>query len=274
MHSLIVARNFPAAISRLENERRLCAPKPELLDLLARAYLGSQKLEKAYEVASALVEIKPQSTDALVLKGNLQYLLAHDDEAEETFRKAIYLQPKSEEPRYALGRMFYQIGRPEKAKELFESILTDYPKSYRSWDNLGLCQEALGEKEQASKSYLRSIALVTADHPEYEWPYVNLANLLISENQPRRAFDLAVTAAERNPSSAKAYFLAGKALTFLNQQERSIRWFQRSAELDPSSAEPHYLLGQVLRKMGKIEESKAELETFKKLLAVQPGRKR
>jgi len=258
----------------LETTRRGCAPNAEVLNLLARAYLGKQEFEKGLNAVSALVQMAPKSPDSWVLQGNLQYLLAKDSDAEDSFRRAVELDPKGESPRYALGRLLYQKGRHAQALEQFDSIVRDYPKSYRSWDNVGLCQEALGRKNAAIQVYLRAISLVAADHPQVEWPYVNLANLLLNEGETRRAFDLAVTAAERNPNSSQAFFLAGKALIKLDQQEKSIRWLRQSAHLDPNYAQPHYLLGQALRKLGRVEESNQEYELFKKILAAQPGERR
>ncbi len=236
--------------------------------------MASEEFAKGLEVAAELLTLQPKSTDAWVLKGNLEYLMARDSDAETSFRRAIELDPKAEAPRYSLGRLLYQAGRRDDALAQFESVVGDHPASFRAWDNIGLCREALGQKDAAIQAYLKAISLVSQDHPAMEWPYVNLANLLLNEGEARRAFDLAVTAAERNPNSAQAYFLGGKALVKLDQPEKSLRWLRQAAQLDPNYSQPHYLLGQVLRKLGRIEESNQEYELFKKILAAQPGERR
>ena len=245
-----------------------------MLNLLARAYLASQEFGKGLEAAEALLQLQPKSADAWVTKGNIEYLLTRDSDSETSFRRAIELDPKAELPRYSLGRMLYQAGRRDEALAQFEAVVRDHPASFRAWDNIGLCHEALGRKDAAIQAYLKAISLVSKDHPSMEWPYVNLANLLLNEGEARRAFDLAVTAAERNPNSAQAYFLGGKALVKLDQPEKSLRWLRQAAQLDPNYSQPHYLLGQVLRKLGRIEESNQEYELFKKILATQPSERR
>lgn len=240
----------------------------------------SRQLLTKGEPRAALVQLEKgfltcQPTAAeLVLKGQLEYLLALNEAAGRTFRQAVELDPMSEEPRYALGRYLAQLQLHEQAIEQFQMITASHPNAYRAWDNMGVSLEALGREDEAAAAYARGIALVDKDHPEYDWPYANLASLLINRGESRRAFDLAVAAAERNPSSARNFYLAAKALTRLDQWEKSVRWLQRSAELDPRYPEPRYLLGQVFRRLSRLEESAREFAMFEKLRAEQPARRR
>lgn len=197
-----------------------------------------------------------------------------DEAAGRTLRHAVELEPESEEPRYALGRYLAQLQLHEQAIEQFRKIVATHPEAYRAWDNLGVSLEALGSEDEAIEVYSKAIAIVAQKQPKYDWPYANLASLLINREEPRRGFDLAVAAAERNPSSARNFYLAGKALTRLDQWDKSIRWLQQSASLDPQYPEPRYLLGQVYRKLGRTEDSKREFAAFEKLRAAQPARRR
>ncbi len=78
-----------------------------------------------------------------------------------------------------LGRIYYQEARLDYAVGQFQRVLKINPRSYKAYDNLGLCYEALGDTELAIRYYLAAIKLVEKDHPEYDWPYANLANLLV-----------------------------------------------------------------------------------------------
>jgi tetratricopeptide (TPR) repeat protein len=132
----------------------------------------------------------------------------------------------------------------------------------------------LSETEKAIRHYLKSIEIVHKDVPEYDWPYANLANLLINQADYKQAFNLATEAAQRNPNSARNYYLVAKALTHLDQSERSFRWLRRSIELDPEYPEPRYLLAQLLRKQGKTDEAQEEFARFKELRAKTPAKLR
>lgn len=210
----------------------------------------------------------------MVLKGQLQYLLGKDEDAEKTFLAAVSLAPEEVEPRYAYGRFLAQMQLHERAAEQFQRIVRSHPEAHKAWDNLGVSLEALGQEDEAAAAFTRAIAIVAEKHRDYDGPYANLASLLINRGEPRRAFDLAVTAAERNPNSARNFYLAGKALTRLDQWDKSERWLRRAAELDPSYPEPRYLLGQVYRRLGRAEQSAAEFAAFEKLRASQPARRR
>jgi tetratricopeptide (TPR) repeat protein len=132
----------------------------------------------------------------------------------------------------------------------------------------------LSETDKAIRHYLKAIELVHKDVPEYDWPYANLANLLINQADYKQAFNLATEAAQRNPHSARNYYLVAKALTQLDQAERSFRWLRRSIELDPEYPEPRYLLAQLLRKQGKTQEAEEEFARFKELRAKTPAKLR
>ena len=58
---------------------------------------------------------------------------------------------------------------------------------------------------------LAAIKLVEKDHPEYEWPYTNLADLLLKTGDPQRAFDAASKAANRNPDVGAQFLCRGES---------------------------------------------------------------
>ena len=160
--------------------------------------------------------------------------------------------------------------RFEQAVARFERVLRLNPKSYKAYDNLGLCNEALNKEEDAIKYYLKALELVHKDHPTYDWPYANLANLMINRGEYRKAFDLGVEASRRNPSSARNFYLTAKALSNLDQIDVSIKWLKQSIGLDPDYPEPHYLLARLYRKKGLPDEAERELIAFRELASKRP----
>jgi tetratricopeptide (TPR) repeat protein len=183
-------------------------------------------------------------------------------------------EPSLVEARYALGRIYYANGRHPQAVEQFSAVVQVDPGHYRAWDNLGLAYEGVGRIDDAVKAHVRSIALVSTAHKDYDWAYANLAELLMKQNDNRKAFNLAVEAVERNPASARNAYLAGKSLTRLDQWPQAERWLRRSADLDVRYPEPHYLLGQLLVRAGKRELADAEFALFKQLRAAEPEKRR
>jgi tetratricopeptide (TPR) repeat protein len=78
----------------------------------------------------------------------------------------------------------------------------------------------------------------------------------------------------RNPSSARNFYLTGKALAQLEKLDLAVKWLKQSVELDPAYAEPRYLLGQVLMKKGLKEEAVREFKAFEEIRAKTPRQRR
>lgn len=275
VRAAISSGDFSTAARTLNRALGRCPASASVLEWAARLELGREQFERALDLTDRLAKVrKPPLASDLVLRAQVLYLLARDAEAQRTFEEAVDRYPADVEARYALGRFHYQFQRFEQAAAQFQAVVDRHPDAYRAWDNLGLAQEGLGARDKAMKSYLRALELVSKDHPEYDRVYVNLANFLIAGDQARRAFDLAVAAAERNPNSAQTFFIAGKALVHLEQFDKSIRWLKRSIELDPTSPEPHYVLARAYSRLGQKDASTAELAEFKRLREQQPDRRR
>jgi tetratricopeptide (TPR) repeat protein len=251
----------------------LAIAAPATLDT-AKQQLAAQRFNEALATVEEILKAAPNDVYALKLKADTEYLLARDAHAEKTLLRALAIDPNFEEAVYALGRVYSQQSRYPEAIRQFEKVLILQPKSYKAYDNLGLCYEHMNDPQRAIQHYLKAISIVHKDVPGYDWPYANLANLLISQGELKQAFNLAVEAAERNPGSARNYYLAGKALNRLNQEKKSLRWLHRSIELDPEYPEPHYLLAQTLQKQGKTAEAGHEFARFKELRAKVPSKLR
>jgi len=235
----------------------------------ARRHLAAENLKGALAATE-----RCSSLTARVLRGNLLYLSARDDEAITVLEAVLREDPAHEDARYALARVHYFNARYEPARALFAAIVEKNPVQFRAWDNLGLALEGTGQNDAAVKAHLRAIELVATAHPDYDWAYGNLAELLMKMDQNRKAFDLAAEAAQRGPAHARNFYLAGKALSRLDQWEKSIRWARRAIQLEPDYPEAHYLLAMALRRTGQEEEARREFERTKELREKAPDKRR
>jgi tetratricopeptide (TPR) repeat protein len=234
----------------------------------------SLRLKEALAEADAILRDHPSESAALKLRGNAAYLLGDFETAKESFIRLLDRSPKDEDVAYMLGRIYYQEGYIDLAMGQFERILKRNPGSYKALDNLGLCHEAQGDFEGATRHFLSAIKLVEKDHPEYEWPYTNLADLLVKTGDPRRGFDAASKAVNRNPMSARGFYIGAKALNQLGKTDLALNWLERAANLNPTSSETWYLLGIVYRKLQQNEKAEEAVRKFRDLKAREPGRPR
>lgn len=238
---------------------------------LANAYFMAQRLPESLQEVRSILRLQPGEPAALKLRGNIEYLSGHFDEALATFLVLLDKHPEDEDGAYMLGRIYYQEGRIEQASGQFQRVLRLNPNSYKALDNLGLCYQSLGDSELATRYFLTSIKMVESDHADYDWAYANLANLLLEQGNAERAFSAASKAADRNPYSARNFYLGGKALSQLGKDDLSANWLERSASLDPKYPEPLYLLAKVYARMGQSEKAAAALERFRCAKAAAPS---
>jgi len=272
--SLYESRQYDDAAVEFRRALKTCDQSPAALSGLGKAQLLGGKFADAIVTFDNLLSRQRANTEVMKLKADAQYFLGQDREAEETLLYAVGLDPRSVEARYALGRIYYQQSRYEQAIDQFRKVLTLDPKSYKAYDNLGLSYEGLNDDQQALQNYLNALKLVAKDHPEYDWAYANLASLMLKMGEYRKAFDLGVEAARRNPDSARNCFLTGKALIKLEKYDLSVRWLKRAAELDLDYPEPHYVLGQVYNKLGRPEDARRELQVFQEIVKRIPQKRR
>jgi tetratricopeptide (TPR) repeat protein len=237
---------------------------------LANAYFMAQRFNEARRLAERTLKLQPGQPIALKLKGNIEYLMGEFDHAEDTFVDLLDKYPQDEEGAYMLGRIYYQEGRVDYAIGQFQRVLKLDPQSYKAYDNLGLCYQARGETDMAIRHFLTAIKLVDKDHPDYDWAYANLADLLLETGDTQQAFAAASKAADRNPKSARNFYLGGKALCKLEKMDLCVNWLERSASLDPSYPEPLYLLAKAYGQLGQKQKAKETLEKFRAVKAKAP----
>src|SRR5258706_2106245 len=120
---------------------------------------------------------------------------------------------------------------------------------------MGLCYQALGDGEMATRYFLTAIKMVEKDHHDYDWAYANLANLLLEKGEAQQAFAAASKAADRNPLSARNFYIGGKALCKLEKTDLCMNWLERSVSLDPNYPDPLYLLAKVYIQKGHEQKA-------------------
>jgi tetratricopeptide (TPR) repeat protein len=267
-------RDFPPAIRVAQ---QFLESEPDSIPgrlTLANAYFMAQRFPESRAECERVLKLDSNEPGALKLEGNIEYLSGDFEHAESTFIGLLDRRPDDDEVPYMLGRMYYMQNRVDYAMAQFQRTLKVNPKSYKAYDNLGLCYQARGETELAERHFLTSIKMVQKDHPEYDSPYANLADLLLQNNDFENAFAAASKAADRNPYSARNFYLGGKALCKLQKVDLCVNWLERSTALDPNYPEPLYLLSKVYAQAGDAERAEETLEKFRRVKATQPQTKR
>jgi tetratricopeptide (TPR) repeat protein len=267
-------REYLLAARRFQDAFDACPERESILLGLAQAQILGRQFDQAIGTAERVLRDHPEQAAALKIRGNAAYLSGDFDKAKDTFIRLLDRHPADEEGAYMLGRIYYQEGYLDLATGQFDRVLKINPGSYKALDNLGLCYQALGDDDRAMRYFLTAIKLVEKDHPEYEWPYTNVADLLLKNGDAQRAFDAAAKASNRNPMSARSFYIAAKALEQLGKTELSLNWLQRAVAVDATSSESWYMLWRVYRKLQQNDKAEEALQKFRELKAKEPAHRR
>jgi tetratricopeptide (TPR) repeat protein len=272
--SAMQSRDYQGAALHFSKALATCPTNSSLRIDLAQAYLMSQRIKEALAETETILRDQPDDSAALKIRGNAIYLLGDLAMAKDTFIRLLDRHPSDEEGAYMLGRIYYHEGNIDLAIGQFERVRKMNPAHYKALDNLGLCYQAQGDDENAKRYFLAAIKLVEKDHPDYEWPYINLADLLLKSGDAQRAYDAASKAANRNPQSARSFYIGAKALDQLGKTELASNWLQRSVALNPASSESWYLLSRVYRKLHQTDKAEEAQEKFRELKAKEAAPRR
>ncbi len=259
-------REFEVAISQFQAASSACAGNVAILLELGNAYFMGQHIRQAKNVALQVLQTDPGNAPALEMKANSDYLLGDASGAISTFIDLLERYPENHDAAYMLGRIYYQEGAIDQAIGQFERVLRLDAYSYKAYDNLGLCYAAKNDNDKAKRYFLTAIKIVQKDRPEYDTAYADLAELLLKTGDNQRAFAAAAMAADRNSTSARNFYLGGKALEQLGKIDLSLNWLQRSVALDPNYPQSLYVLSRIYHKLGQEQKS---AETRRRFLDVQ-----
>jgi tetratricopeptide (TPR) repeat protein len=262
--------NYPAAATTLQKALSVCSNHKQVLLTLAKAQMLAQQFSPALDSLHLLLVEDPKNIEALIVQGEVFYLLNKDSDAESSIVKAIHIAPEDADPHYWLGRIYYEDSRLQEATEQFQEALKLNHDAYRAYDGLALCYENVGDIRSTVQTYMQGIALVYKDHPNYDVIYADFAEFLLRYGENQKAFSLAAEAATRNPYQPRNFFLAGKASEETGKYDVSIRWLTKAAEMDPTYPDPHYLLARIYRRTGNIKAAASESSIFQALSAKAP----
>src|SRR5205807_1894069 len=100
----------------------------------------------------------------------------------------------------------------EVSKETLRQWLILEPRHYKAYDSLGLCYEAMGKTAGAYAAFTKAQRIARDVDPTYDWPYADLAEMLIKQDRAEEALPQAEEALRINPRSARDNYLVGRAM--------------------------------------------------------------
>lgn len=228
----------------------------------ARASLAEYAKGARYRDPGAF-DLKIAALDQILLKGY--------DPAVKLLTESVAADPKDPQAWYYLGRTKNNQNRFGEAITAFEECLKLEPRNVKAQDNLGLSYAGLGRVREATAAFKTAIEWQAAAPAKNPWPFLNLGNILLEQNQPREALPYLLEAAALSPRELKAREKLGKAYLQLDELDKAVTELEAAVALDPENAPTRYILGQAYRRKGWIEKAKAEFDRVAALNAKRRG---
>jgi tetratricopeptide (TPR) repeat protein len=238
---------------------------PDGLYVLGYILFRQGRHESAVPILREALDKRPDNADAWKILGLSHFQLDQKIEAQKELATAVRLNPGLTEAHYFLGRVNYTLNRFGEARQSFERATKLDPRFMKAYDNLGLTLDALGDGQGAIEAFQKAIKLNEELKTRSKWPYLNLGEVLLKQDQYSQSIGYFQKALAIDPNWAKAHSCLGKALLREGKSEEAKSSFLIAIRLDPSLSDAHYQLGQLYRKQGDLEAAQYELSLFQRL---------
>jgi len=232
---------------------------------LGYCLFGQQKVGESIKALARSLQLDVNNAEAHKVLGRNLMIIGRFDAARIEFEQAARLNPESPEIHYNLGKLFsIQDDYPPAKRELEEAIRLD-PSYIEAYDALGFALEALGDDAGAVANYERAIQLNESRGGTFVGGHVNLSAYYNRTQNAEKALEHARKATEINPKSDRAWFQMGKAFERLAGLPAAADALNRAISINPRASSYYYVLATVYRRIGKMQESRAAMESFTRL---------
>lgn len=190
--------------------------------LLGICYLHTQQLEKARAALARMFSVPPESAMAYLMLAKMMVRQRNEEQAVPELQRALTIDPRLPMAHFLLGEIYLFKSNPQLALEEFRKELEVNPTVWLVYWRLGDAYGRLEKYDEAVKALKQSIWL----NETFTGPYVLLGEIGLKKGDPELA----------------AGFL------------------ERALKLDASNYYAHYFLAKAYQQLGRVEESRREIE--------------
>ena len=236
-------KEFRAAIRRGANDTKIRI-------LLARAYLLQGKIKEGEAEIDEALGRKPESVEALVLKGELRRLNKDLDGAVQQFDKAVKVNDTNLLARLGRAASLIDLGKDQDAQADLDAVFRRVPKH-----PLASYLQALVLAKKKDYTAAQETIQQAGRFLDNHMPSVFLRGAI---NYALNQYEQAVANLERYvqavPSNARARKLLGATLVRKREAARAIKVFEPLITDDTKDAQLLTLLGSAYMQVGKFNE--------------------
>jgi protein O-GlcNAc transferase len=221
------------------------------------------QLEAALESYNRAIALDPLYANAFCNRGVVLGLLHRLDDAVASYEQAIALNPADALAFYNRGDALRELKRFSEALASYDRAIAVMPNYAEAHCNRGVLFQEIKDWDAALVCYNRSLEI----NPGIAYTYLNRGNLF----REQKKLDLSLAdydrAIEADPANARAYCNRGVLLTELRQWGAAFASLSRAIELNSDLADAHGNLGLLL---GQVLQLDAAMVSLNKAIALRP----
>ena len=187
---------------------------------------GTGEYEKA--AAEYAMALQRESTDDELYLGlaTAYEKLGRQNDAEQSYRRAIQLRPQYWGAYNMLGAYYYRAARYDDALAMFQQVVALTPDSYRGYSSIGAIYFMKDQTAEATAAFQKSLSI----RPNYN-AASNLGTLYYFEGEFRRSADLFKQAVSIDPGNYQVWANLAGALDLAGAQTEAPPAYRRAREL-------------------------------------------
>lgn len=226
---------------------------------LVSLYTQSADLEQASTIVAQLRKAVPDNPEVLYAAYR-----TYADLSGESMLALSLAAPDSAQMHQLLAHEEARQGNTNGAVAQFRTAIATDPHlpgvHYELAELLYSSQDAAAKKE-AEAEYRAALK----ENPYDEKSILRLAEIDAQKGNTQESIKEYTKAVDLQPADADAKLGLAKLLMDANQKEKAQALLEQAVQLDPTNATAHYRLGTLYRQIGRVDDSRREIELYKKL---------
>lgn len=254
----LVDGEFAAAASTLQSGLSHHPEAPDLLALLARVYLLTDRLDDS---AKVLARARNADTASVLLaQGELARRQGSVTATEQAFGRATRVAPGDDRGWFGLGSAQNEREAISPARSNLLKALELKPQGAGYRGELGILETFANRFTEAESAFAAALEQNPADYVSW----TGLGLLRLKQGQPEAALDAFLRAGVMEPRYARAHVYTAVAYYQLHRVEQALDELDRASQLDDKDPLPRFMASIIhsdsLRPQLAIEQSRAALQ--------------
>ena len=247
----------------------------QIYDLLGHCYASQNKLQSAIASFEKAIDQEPSEESHYL---DALQLLAEN----QLWRVLIRIAERGVAQIPNSDRLFRMKGLAETAMLYSEDALQSYrralkinPDSAKANLGLGVAQRTMGRRKDAAATFQKGIEKFPNDGGHYQEYGLMLLKAGDSgdDDAMNRGVLLLQKAVDLDSSLYESHYQLGRVALEKDQVLKALPHLETAAKLAPGSSKVHYLLARAFRRLGRGEEARAHLQTFRRMKAAEESKR-